>query len=355
LLRADLRLTTLTLDPSRENQKMKIKKLVLSLTLAGLCLNQASAQGIPHSTKSAASRSIGDTTPSASSARPAFFQSSRSLSDQDADYATALDQSILVPTAHHSYEPGYGTSDGGSGCSDGTCGSYEIGSSFCGCGPSNRWLNAEALLWFSKGISSPALVNNSPFGVDPVNGGAGVQSVFGGGDGIDFGLLPGFRLSGGTYLGCDQKVGIGGRGYGLFESSQSFAQASNGSGTPGNPSVGLPFYNLFLNEEDAFLVAYQDNLGPDKEGVVRANSDLDMYGADGSLYLLLARSEGMRMDLLGGTRLTFSAIRSVWSRCPLVSASPRTGKSPPPTICSRRKTFSTVDTWGSSVPWSRAA
>ncbi len=290
---------------------MKIKKLVLSLTLAGLCLNQASAQGIPHSTKSAASRSIGDSTPSASTMRPAFFQSSRSLSDQDADYATALDQSILVPTAHHSYEPGYGTSDGGCGgssCSDANCSSCDIGSSFCGCGQSNRWLNAETLLWFSKGISSPALVNNSPFGVDPVTGGAGVQSVFGGGDGIDFGLLPGFRLSGGTYLGSDQKVGIGGRGYGLFESGQSFSQTSNGSGTPGNPSIGLPFYNLFLNEEDAFLVAFQDNLGPDKEGVVRANSDLDMYGADGSLYLLLARSEGMRMDLLGG--YTFNLLRN---------------------------------------------
>lgn len=289
---------------------MKIKKLVLSLTLAGLCFNQASAQGIPHSSDSAASRSIGDSSPSTSSLRPAYFQKSKSLSDQDVNYASTLDQSILAPTTVN-YEQGYGTNDGSycdGGYGDGGCSDYSVGSSFCGCGQSNRWFNAETLLWFSKNISSPALVNNSPFGVDPVTGGAGVQSVFGGREGIDFGLLPGFRLSGGTYLGSGQKVGIGGRGYGLFESSQSFSQASNGTGGVGNPSIGLPFYNLFLNQEDAFLVAFRDNVGADKEGTVRANSDLDMYGADGSLYLLLARSEGIRMDMLGG--YTYNLLRN---------------------------------------------
>ncbi len=278
---------------------MKITNLVLSLTLAGLCLNQASAQGIPHSIGAAASRSIGDSSPATT--RPVSFQNARSVSDQPVSYAAAVDQSILVPTA----DAGYGGNSYGSGAG---CGDYGIGSSFCGCGQSNLWANAESLLWFSKSVSSPALVNTSAFGVEPVNGGAGVQSAFGGGDGIDFGLLPGFRLSAGAYLGSGQKVGIGGRGYGLFESSQSFSQSSNGSGGASNPSIGLPFYNLFLNQEDAFLVSFQDNLGPDKEGVVRARSDLDMYGADGSLYLLLTRSEGMRMDLLGG--YTYNILRN---------------------------------------------
>ncbi len=291
---------------------MKITNLVLSLTLAGMCLSQASAQGIPHTSTSAARRSIGDSSPVA--ARPASFNGSRSVSDQTVSRASAIDQSILTPTADYGYEPGYGTSNGGKKADGGysrghgggsACNDYGIGSSFCGCGQSNLWLNAESLLWFSKSVSSPALVNTSDFGVLPI---AGTTTVFGGGDGIDFGLLPGFRLSGGTYLGSDQKVGIGGRGYGLFEANQSYARSSTGSGNPSNPSIGIPFYNLFQNQEDAFLVAYQDGNGRDKEGLVRARSDLSMYGADGSLYLLLTRSEGMRMDLLGG--YTFNLLRS---------------------------------------------
>lgn len=299
-MRTDLRLTTLTLDPSRENLKMKITNLLMSLSLAGACFSQASGQ-IPHSAPPAAKRSIGDSSPSAN-LPPAFLnKSSRSLSDQDVSFATEVGQPPQTPIKASTVS----YASGSSGCSTGSCGDSDFGPLLGSCSPSNNWFDMESLLWFSSGIASPPLVNTSDFGVLPI---AGTNTVLGGGDGIEMGLLPGFRVSGGTYLGCDQKLAIGGRGYGLFNGSTTYTLNSDGSGAPGNPSIGIPFYDLSINAENAFLVAYQDNLGPDKAGLVRARTDLDMYGADGSLYMLLTSSNDMRMDLLGG--YTFNTLRN---------------------------------------------
>ncbi|MEO8268213.1 MAG: BBP7 family outer membrane beta-barrel protein [Aureliella sp.] len=273
---------------------MKISNFVLSLAIAGLCLNQASAQGDSYPTSSAASRSVGD---SSAELRPTQFNATRNLSDYSVDFAAAQDESVLLQGSDSDYqasyvpEESYGTAGAARSCYAG---------SYCMNRSPQVWFNSETLLWFTKSVASPPLVNTSGYSVLPVTGGAGVQSVFGGGDGIDYGLTPGFRISGGMYLGEEQKVGIGGRVYGLFNPSDSYSQASNGSGTSGNPSIGIPFYNLDQNQEDAFLVAYQNGIDPTIDGTVAARSDLDMYGADGSLYLLLTRSDSMRMDLLGG-------------------------------------------------------
>jgi hypothetical protein len=289
---------------------MKITKFVLSLTLASLCLNQASAQGL-QSTPSGASRSIGD---SSTDLRPEPFQAARSLSDDSpADtsphHLAAFDQSVLSHGSESSQvveSNGYVSS---AAASDTYPSSYgeTIYSSVSSSAP-QVWFNAESLLWFSKSMSTPALVNLSDFGVLPTTGAAGVQTVFGGGEGIDYGIIPGFRISGGMYLGPDQKIGIGGRGYGLFNASDSYSRRSDGSGGADNPTLGIPFYNLFNNTEDAYLVAFRDGNPPDIDGVVEARSDLDMYGADGSLYVLLARSDSVRMDLLGG--YTFNILKS---------------------------------------------
>lgn len=291
-IRADLRLTTMTLDPSRENQKMKISKLVLSLAFAGLCLNQAAAQGVPYPNNSTASRSF-DGSPA--SVRPVAFNATRNLSDHSVDSAAAQDESTLTQGSDKVDQPSYAPAaryDTGGYASR----SYASGHGM-NCSP-QVWFESETLLWFTKNVASPALVNTSGVGVLPVTGGAGVQSVFGGGDGIDYGLTPGFRFSGGMYVGPEQKVGIGGRGYGLLSPSEKYALASDGSGTAGNPAIGIPFYDTFNNQENAYLVA--DGTPPATTGIVTARSDLDMYGADGSLYLLLTRSDSMRMDLLGG-------------------------------------------------------
>lgn len=285
----------------------------MSLALAGLCFQQASAQGIVHPMGTQSTRSIGDsaTGNSGGLTRPVQFQASRNLSDDSVGYAAAQQESA-PPSGTTGYEQSHMT--GGSNSSHyvesysqpagygySSYGQYDDGGYY---GSSNRspqvWFNSETLLWFSKNVSSPALINTSGYGVLPVTGAAGVTTEFGGSDGIDYGLSPGFRYSAGMYFGPEQRVGIGGRAYGLINEHKSYSQASDGSGTAGNPSIGIPFYNSSINENDAFLVAYQNGIDPDLSGTVTARSDLDMYGADGSLYLLLTRSDSMRMDLLGG-------------------------------------------------------
>lgn len=285
----------------------------MSLALAGLCFQQASAQGIVHPMGTQSTRSIGDSATGNSSVltRPAQFQASRNLSDDSVGYAAAQQESAPPSsgvssaqsnTAGASSSSNYiGSYGQPSGYGYTSYGQYDDGGYF---GSSNRspqvWFDSETLLWFSKNVSSPALINTSGYGVLPVTGGAGVTTVYGGGDGIDYGLSPGYRFSGGMYFGPDQKAGIGGRTYGLVNENKSYSQASDGSGTAGNPSIGIPFYNSSINANDAFLVAHQNGIDPNLSGTVTARSDLDMYGADGSLYLLLTRSDSMRMDLLGG-------------------------------------------------------
>ncbi len=290
---------------------MKISNLVMSLALAGLCLQQASAQGIAHPTGTQNTRTVGSAATGNSSAlsRPVQFQASRRLSDDSVGYAAAQEDSA-PPSGAGTYEQSNTVGD--SSISN-YMGSYsqpaDYGYSSYGqyddrgyYGSSGRspqvWFNSETLLWFSKNASSPALINTSAANVLPLTGNPGVTTQFGGGDGIDYGLSPGFRFSGGMYFGPDQKVGIGGRGYGLINENKSYSKASDGSGVGDNGSIGIPFYNSTLNQEDAYLVS--TGVLPVLAGSVTARSDLDMYGADGSLYLLLTRSDAMRMDLLGG-------------------------------------------------------
>ncbi len=208
---------------------MKISNFVLSLAFASLCLNQASGQGVSYPPNSAASRSIGDST---AASRPAEFNAARSLSDRSVDFAAAENDSGLAQDGVSSYQASYapqGSVDSGNASSPAAgspaAGSYTSESYFGGCGMNRNpqvWFNSETLLWFTESVSSPALVNTSGYAVLPITGDPGVQTVFGGGDGIDYGLTPGFRFSGGMYLGDEQKVGIGGRGYGLFNPRESY-------------------------------------------------------------------------------------------------------------------------------------
>lgn len=277
---------------------MKIKNLVLSLTLAGLCFHQASAQGIP---TPASSRHIGDAT--TQDVRPPAFHAARSVSDAGVDFASALNREMLAPTAasyasHELDSSGYSLGS--------VCGSDCGGCVSCG-GAAGLWITGESLLWFSDKLASPALVTTSDPGTLPLAGRPGVTSQLGGGDGIDFGLLPGYRVSGGFYLDPDQKIGIGSRGYGIFAASERYRNASDGTGGANNPSIGIPFFDLRPGNatnyvgDNAFLVAYENNLGqPVSSGAVDVRSDLEMFGGDGSLHLLLSRSAGIRMDMLGG-------------------------------------------------------
>ena len=268
---------------------MKIKKLLFSLSLAGLCFSQASAQ-LPHPESA---RHIGDGVKR--------IDDSNRYEAEPISHAQAVDMSMIAPT---SFDMSCDTScsDGcGSSCSDG-CG---IVSSGCAVGGS-KWFSAETLLWFGQRQNAPALVTTSATGVDPLAGANGVTTQFGGGDGIDFGLLPGFRVGGGAYLDDCQKFGVGGRAWGTFSGSQDYRNSSDGT-----VSIGIPFFNAnpAVAAEDAYLVAFTTGGGaPVSSGDVYVRSDFDMIGADGSIHILASRSDDHRVDMLVG--YTYSRLKS---------------------------------------------
>lgn len=279
---------------------MKLKNLMLSLSLAGLCLHQASSQVSAQS-----ARHIGDGRPvSVGDLRPAEFRANRAS-------LASSESNVVAPTAM-----AYGdtlTSSGDIYYENAPHGSYSIGcSSGCddGCdscsggkgllaglkGNGKLFFSAESLLWFAPELSSPALVTTSAQGELPVLPDA--STAFGGNDGISYDLLPGFRIEGGAYLDDCQKFGVSGRAYGIFQGKDTYHSASDGS-----TSLGIPFYNInpAVLAEDAFLVAFTAPTGaPISAGEINARSDLDMLGAEASIRVLLARSGDNRVDLIGG-------------------------------------------------------
>ncbi len=278
---------------------MKMKKVLLALALASTtCLQQSDAQdnsqpwmGSVLSQSGASNvRHVGDG-PSSDDAtgrltlyddqRPQQFKSQgRYVSSNHPHAPDTPSYSAVAPTA--------------ASCST-SCGS--LTSQLCSSAPlsSLGWFEAESLLWFGQRRYSPPLVTTAPQGVSPALGSTGVVSQLGGGDGISAGLLPGFRLAAGFYLDDCQKIGIGGRAYGIFTAREEYSNTSTG-----NPSIGIPFYNTNTNLNDAYLIALRQGAVAASDGSVTATSDLDMIGAEGSARFLVARSCDYRVDFLGG-------------------------------------------------------
>ncbi|MEM8733665.1 MAG: BBP7 family outer membrane beta-barrel protein [Planctomycetota bacterium] len=244
-------------------------------------------------------------------------RSARSISDQTADFATALDMSILAPTTA-SFGGGCDTGSCDTGCESGGCDSgcdsggrskgKGILASLGGSGRKNSgkmWATGEFLLWFTNGSSSPALVTTSAQGVLPTLGSTGVNTAFGGNNGIDQGIIPGFRAEAGMWLDDCQKFGVSGRVLG-FDDNEDYSLASDGS-----TSIGIPFFNANSGvlAEDAYLVAFTTAANaPVSTGNVYARSDLDLIGAEGSMRMLLAGTGSNRVDFLAG--YTYTRIKS---------------------------------------------
>jgi hypothetical protein len=272
---------------------MKLTKLLLVMALAGSSLNQASAQtSYPTSAPVPAARHIGDGVKSVgdtnryvempSDNRPAAFKPKATLVSE----SQMQDFTMIAPTVSNDY----------GGTSYYSSGAYPSSALAYGCGDSRSewWINMDALVWFGQKRSTPPLITTASQGVLPVSGNPQVTNLFGGGDGLKSGVLPGFRLSGGKYIDSCQKIAIGGQVFGIFQSSQTKTAASDGS-----TSIGIPFYNDTLNVEDAYLVAFNDG-NPQFEGSVTGRADLNMLGAEASGYFLLGRSGNHRIDLVSG-------------------------------------------------------
>lgn len=169
----------------------------------------------------------------------------------------------------------------------------------------DAWMTAEALIWFPKGRSAPALVTENPDGAVPPELDQGAVSLFGGDssqfptrDGFEGDVAGGFRIDGGIYL--TEEFGIGGRFWWLGETEEDFAYDGAGN----TRSIGRPFFNLDPTSltEDAFLINFDDgNPATDSfNGSVTAASRVQMYGAEAYARMAMLTGSGYQADLLGG-------------------------------------------------------
>lgn len=170
-------------------------------------------------------------------------------------------------------------------------------SSLCGprCNEPYYWFDAEALLWFGDNLNSPPLVTTAAAGIVPLVGDPGVTNAFGGPDGIDPGLLPGYRVSFGTWLNDCRTVGVGGRVYGLFSGGSSFTDPGTGTN-----SVGRPYIDFNSGLSAVYDVNYQLNGVPHWEGSTNASNDLSMIGVDALGKFLITGDGDHRLNMLAG-------------------------------------------------------
>jgi hypothetical protein len=168
------------------------------------------------------------------------------------------------------------------------------------CKPLDIWAEAEFLMWWGKGSSTPALVTTSvPSNVPRDEAGdlgfPTTQILFGDetlGDEIQSGV----RLSLGVWLDTAHNVGLGVRAFGLEGDAENFFEASNG-----DPVLARPFFNALLNMEDALLIAYIDPIdGPIVDGSVNAGYSSSFVGTDVYARIMMERCQINRIDLVGG-------------------------------------------------------
>ncbi|XZE21983.1 BBP7 family outer membrane beta-barrel protein [Pirellulaceae bacterium SH449] len=206
---------------------------------------------------------------------PGRLVSERSLLQEPIDDGVVLysDEPERV-YADEYYDPNEGLAAIG-GCSDGSCGVSGCDSCGLTCGtpfgfdlcdpygldgrilclalPSHGWVNVEYLMWYQRGVDTPALVTTSPAGTAQAAAGVlpNATTLFGGNNDVLTDRLNGMRVRFGWWFVNNPKLGIEGEYVGTAETRESFDLSSNG-----NPILARPFYNVTTGREDAQLVAF---------------------------------------------------------------------------------------------------
>ena len=173
---------------------------------------------------------------------------------------------------------------GGSSCFSGMGGLTDM----LGCSGSPGWARAEFLMWFVQPVETPPLVTVAPQGQFPDLTNPNTQVAFGGE--LDSDLSVGFRGDYGKWVTDD--IGIGGRFWIIDESSDSYYRQSNGS----DVSIGRPFFNTGLNQNDALIVALDGQFA----GSVSAESSIDLLAAEAYARINFVSGSCCRTDLIGG-------------------------------------------------------
>ncbi len=161
--------------------------------------------------------------------------------------------------------------------------------------PSPWWGEVDFLTYWFKNDHTPPLVSSGPASSGGILG-QGAAPAFGGavGDDPHFGGL--FRV--GYWFDDAQSFGVEADYLFLATRTASFADGSNGA--PGTPVIARPFFNVNSLAQDSELVAAPSIVA----GVVGVALSSRSEGAeiDGVFSPTGARTDGFRLDILGGVR-----------------------------------------------------
>lgn len=195
-----------------------------------------------------------------------------------------------APTAHSSHFVDESveewTEDGGfvGGYGEGCC------SDWCGndCGPRLWWYRNEGLLFWGKGRSLPSLVTTSSTPVPP----PGTTVLYGGQTETSNARI-GARIDFGTWLSCDECVGIGGRFWGLANDDSTFSLSS--TNLPGQ-TIERPFVQS--PDTANSLVVADPFTGFD--GSINITTRSEVFGADAYARIRCYQSCTSRTDFVTG-------------------------------------------------------
>ena len=147
------------------------------------------------------------------------------------------------------------------------------------------WASFDALLWWGKSRTIPALATGGPTGVLPDS------SILFGNDSVGNGLAPGARVDFGMWFDQCESLGAGAKFWGLYGDRADYSADSATEAV-----LGRPFYNVLSDAPDAVLVS--------SPGLLSGQLDITTYTnvLAGEAYLrssLLAGC-GYDIDFMGG-------------------------------------------------------
>ncbi len=147
----------------------------------------------------------------------------------------------------------------------------------CCCQTDDRyWLRGDALLWWTRGMSTPPLVSASPLGTSVADAGVlgtpGATILFGGDSSRLNDSRWGGRIQGGGWLDCSKQIALEGDWLDLRGLTEVFQASSDGSDI-----ISRPYFNAVTQLRDAELVSYPDVLAG--KVTVAAQNDFQSGGA----------------------------------------------------------------------------
>ena len=133
------------------------------------------------------------------------------------------------------------------------------------------WLQADYLLWWTKGSQVPPLVTTSPQGTPRTQAGVlgqtGTAILFGD-EAINNDDRSGFRLQFGYWLDRCCRVGVEAEFFDLEETTSGLDLTS-----PGDPILARPFFNVVTGMQDSELIAFPGVV----VGRINVNSSTDLH------------------------------------------------------------------------------